>query len=100
VPAVDNAALPETAFRSIVADKAHANRMHTSTSIDPTRSPRPDLSVATVPVCQRTATAPEPAAPTPFPYLEAITSRWLASDHEAITAALAHTANGVPSSGC
>jgi len=43
-------------------------------------------------------TAPEPGAPTPFPDLEAITSRWLASDHEMITAALAHTANGVPGS--
>jgi hypothetical protein len=27
--------------------------MQISTSIDPTRSPRPDLSVATVPLCQR-----------------------------------------------
>src|SRR6201998_1386685 len=59
VPAVENAALPETAVRSIVADKAQASRMPTNTSIDPTRSLGLVLSVATVPVCQRAGAIPE-----------------------------------------
>src|SRR6201998_2019989 len=58
VPAVDSAALSETAFRSIVAEKAQASRMPTNTSIDPTRSLRLVLSVATAPVCQRAGTTP------------------------------------------
>src|ERR1700739_2082394 len=59
VPAVDSAALSETAFRSIVAEKAQANRMPTNTSIDPTRSLRLVLRVATAPVCQRAGATPE-----------------------------------------
>jgi hypothetical protein len=66
--------------------------MHTSTSDDPTRSPRPTLSVATGPLCQRNCHGTGTCGTGAFPHLEAITSRWLASDHEAITAALAHTA--------
>lgn len=59
VPAVDNAWLPKTAFRNIVVEKAHANRMPTSTSDDPMRTPRPNLSVATVLLCSATAAALE-----------------------------------------
>ena len=58
VPAVENAALPETALRSIVADMAHASRMPTSSSIDPTRIRRTKLSAATKPLCQRAGTDP------------------------------------------
>ena len=42
--------------RSIVAEKAQVSRMPTNTSIDPTRSLRLVLSVATAPVCQRAGT--------------------------------------------
>ena len=67
MPAVDNAALSETAFRSIVAEKAQASRMATNTSIDPTRSQgRLVLRVATVQVCQRGGATPERRGATHF----------------------------------
>ena len=62
VPAVDNAALLATPFRSVVAAKAQASKKPTSSCIDPTRSLGPDFRVATAPVCQRAGTPPEPCA--------------------------------------
>ena len=50
VPAVENAALPATSLRSIVAETAHASRMPTSSSIEPNRIRRTKLSAATKPL--------------------------------------------------
>src|SRR5689334_19241379 len=47
VPTVDRAALLKTALRRAVAATAQANRMATSTSIEPGRNLRPDFSVST-----------------------------------------------------
>jgi hypothetical protein len=49
VPAVANAALLDTVLRSIVVDTAPASRMQTSSSIDPIRRLRTNLSVVTEP---------------------------------------------------
>ena len=57
VPAVDNATLPETAFRSIVAEKAHANRRHTGTSIDPMAQAAPQPQGCHSPIVSARCTA-------------------------------------------